>query len=84
MPRPTTQELKGFITIIWNYYKENARSFNWRNDITPYKIAVSEIMLQQTQADRVVPKFSSFIEQFPSWKDLAEAKPAQVLLAWKG
>ncbi len=84
MPHPTAQELKGFITTVWNYYKENARSFEWREDITPYRIVVSEIMLQQTQADRVVPKFAAFIEQFPSWKDLAEAKPAQVLLAWKG
>jgi len=80
----TNKKLESFKQTVWNYYKENARYFDWREDITPYRIVVSEIMLQQTQADRVVPKFAAFMQEFPSWQSLAKAPQAQVLIAWKG
>lgn len=73
-----------FIKIIWDYYKKNRRDFSWRNIITPYRIVVSEIMLQQTQAPRVVPKFESFIKQFPDFQSLAKASLQDVLKEWKG
>ncbi len=50
----------------------------------PYKILVSEIMLQQTQVHRVIPKFQTFIERFPTYQDLAAAGLADVLVAWSG
>ncbi len=56
----------------------------WRQDTRPYYVFVSELMLQQTQVDRVIPKFNSFIEQFPNEEILAEAPLADVLRAWQG
>lgn len=69
---------------IWSYYRKNRRSFPWREDLTPYNILVSEIMLQQTQAPRVVSKFESFIKKFPDFKSLKSASNAEVLKEWQG
>lgn len=73
-----------FKKIIWNYYKAHRRSFPWREELKPYNIVVSEIMLQQTQAPRVVAKFESFISRFPDFKTLAAASTADVLKEWQG
>ena len=56
----------------------------WRKTHDSYKILVSEIMLQQTQVDRVIPKYIAFIEKFPTWKSLAGAPAPKVLKAWQG
>lgn len=56
----------------------------WRQDTRPYYVLVSELMLQQTQVDRVIPKFESFIKRFPSEKELAGAPLAEVLKQWQG
>jgi A/G-specific adenine glycosylase len=77
-------EIKKFKKIIWDYYKKNKRSFPWRKTKDPYKILVSEIMLQQTQAPRVVPKYLSFIKKFPTTKALAKAQLGDVLREWQG
>jgi A/G-specific adenine glycosylase len=53
-------------------------------NITPYRIWVSEIMLQQTQVDRVIPFFNNWMKLFPTIKKLGEAKQSEVLRAWKG
>ncbi len=58
--------------------------YPWRNTINPYHILVSEVMLQQTQASRVVPKYLTFLEAFPSLEVLAEAPLASVLRHWSG
>lgn len=64
------------------------RNLPWRyrvfNDSTAYYILVSEFMLQQTQVQRVVPKFENFLLKFPTCKSLAEANLAEVLQAWNG
>lgn len=73
-----------FKKTIWDYYKENKREFPWRNTTNPYHILVSEIMLQQTQTHRVVPKFEEWLEKFPSFDTLAEAPLKEVLSAWQG
>ena len=73
-----------FKKIIWDYYKENKRSFPWRETTNPYHIVVSEIMLQQTQTHRVVPKYLSWVKQFPTFDSLANASLKDVLLAWQG
>ncbi len=73
-----------FKKIIWNYYKENARSMPWRENFSPYNIVVSEIMLQQTQASRVAPKFESFIKKFPDFTSLTKAPLSRVLKEWQG
>ena len=73
-----------FKKIIWSHYKKYRREMPWREDITPYRIVVSEIMLQQTQAERVVKKFNSFIKRFPNFKSLAKASLQDVLKEWQG
>ena len=56
----------------------------WRDSITPYRVFLSEVMLQQTQVPRVMVKFAEFTERFPTFVKLAEATPAQVLATWQG
>lgn len=56
----------------------------WRHTHDPYKILVSEVMLQQTQVTRVLPKFKEFIKRFPAAEDLAAAPTSEVLRIWKG
>jgi len=76
---------KGFHKIIWSYYHQYGRhDLPWRKMHDPYKILVSEIMLQQTQVDRVIPKYKKFIQTFPSFVSLAYAKKRDVLLLWQG
>ncbi len=79
MPSPVS-----FKKTILDYYKQNGRSFPWRKTNDPYKILVSEIMLQQTQAPRVIEKYHSFLKRFPTIKKLAKASTASVLREWQG
>ncbi len=66
------------------YYREKKRRFPWRETTSPYATLVAEIMLQQTQASRVVPYFEKFIHQYPTVKKLSAASPAEVLQMWQG
>ncbi|MFI5265259.1 MAG: A/G-specific adenine glycosylase [Candidatus Levyibacteriota bacterium] len=65
-------------------YKENRREFPWRETTDPYKILVSEVMLQQTQTSRVLPKYQLFFERFPTIESLAKASNEDVLRVWSG
>jgi len=81
--------LKEFQEVVWDYHHDHGRSLPWREpdvdgNFDPYKILVSEIMLQQTQAVRVVPKYLAFIEKFPTMQALADAPLAAVLSQWDG
>lgn len=69
---------------LLNWYEKNKRDLPWRKDQDPYKIWVSEVMLQQTQVDTVIPYFERFMEKFPTVQDLAEADEQDVLKAWEG
>ncbi len=69
---------------IYRYFTAHGRVLPWRFSEDPYHVLVSEIMLQQTQVDRVIPKFSAFIEAFPCIEDLACASRRAVLTAWQG
>ena len=73
-----------FQKLIYDFYNAHKRDFIWRHDITSYKIVVSEIMLQQTQTARVVPKFENWLLQFPDFASLAQASNHDVLTAWQG
>lgn len=66
------------------WFTEEQRDLPWRKDKDPYKVWVSEIMLQQTRVDTVIPYFNRFIEQFPTIRDLAVADEERVLKAWEG
>jgi A/G-specific adenine glycosylase len=69
---------------LLDWYRRNRRDLPWRKEKNPYKTWVSEIMLQQTRVDTVVPYFERFMEQFPTLEALAEAPEEQVLKAWEG
>jgi A/G-specific adenine glycosylase len=73
-----------FQTAIYTYFQDFGRSFEWRENIDPYFVVVSEIMLQQTQTDRVKEKFREFIHAFPTINNLAQAPFKQVLQVWQG
>lgn len=77
-------DLLRFSAHIWDHYHHHRRSFPWRDLITPYRVVVSEIMLQQTQTHRVLPKFDAFVARFPDWQTLAHAPFSEVLGLWKG
>ena len=69
---------------IDSFYRRWGRTFSWRSTISPYRVLVSEIMLQQTQTTRVESKFEPFVEQFPGFAELAAAPFGEVLRCWKG
>ena len=77
-------DIFSFCAIIWQYYHDYGREFPWRNIDDPYKIVISEVMLQQTQTYRVIVKYEQFIEAFPSFTDLAQASLRDVLSVWQG
>lgn len=78
------KQIQQFQDKIYDYYHKNKRDFPWRKAITPYKIVVSEIMLQQTQAPRVVEKFKLFIKTFPNFPSLSKAPFKDILKIWQG
>lgn len=80
-----TNEIEKFRKAVWNYYKANGRhELAWRKTRDPYKILVSEVMLQQTQVPRVVEKYKEFLRVFPTVHVLAHAKLSEVLKVWSG
>jgi A/G-specific adenine glycosylase len=66
------------------WYAANKRDLPWRQSRDPYAILVAEIMLQQTQVDRVIPKWRAWLERFPTLADLARASRADAIRAWQG
>jgi A/G-specific adenine glycosylase len=66
------------------WYSQNERDLPWRKTRDPYAILVSEVMLQQTQVARVVPRYLGWLERWPTVEALAAATPAEVITAWSG
>ncbi len=80
-----TKKEVAFVTQVWDFYRDNGRdTLPWRNTSDPYKILVSELMLQQTQVDRVVPKYNAFIKKWPTAVSLSKASLGDVLKMWQG
>ena len=73
-----------FSTLLRRWFRANGRDLPWRNTRDPYRILVSELMLQQTQVSRVVPKYGEFLATFPTLHAIARARPARVTEAWAG
>ncbi|WP_066305320.1 A/G-specific adenine glycosylase [Bacillus sp. FJAT-29814] len=76
--------INAFQNDLISWFKAEQRDLPWRKDRDPYKVWVSEIMLQQTRVDTVIPYFNRFIEWFPTIDDLADAEEDKVLKAWEG
>lgn len=75
---------QAFTQLALQKGRELYRDLPWRHDPSPYRVLVSELMLQQTQVERVVPKFEAFIQRFPYVEALARAPLADVLAQWQG
>ncbi len=70
--------------LLERWYAKNGRSLPWRETRDPYAILVSEVMLQQTQVERVLPRWSAWLERWPTPAALAAATPGEVILEWQG
>lgn len=82
---PAEARIATFRKAVWGYYKKHARNeLPWRKTHDPYKILVSEVMLQQTQVPRVIEKYKEFLVAFPTIYLLAQASLSEVLKAWSG
>ena len=85
-----TEQVSGFQETIWEYYHDHGRhDLPWRRSeaggsFDPYKIMVSELMLQQTQVSRVLQKYAEFIKEYPTLRSLSEAPVSSVLRVWQG
>ena len=80
----TSCQIRKFRLMIHSWYRENGRRLPWRETIDPYAILISEIMLQQTQADRVIGKYTEFLQLYPDFTALAHAELRDILSAWQG
>jgi len=69
---------------LLGWFRENGRDLPWRRTHDPYAILVSEVMLQQTQVERVIPRFTAWLERWPTVESLAAATLADVLRFWQG
>lgn len=79
-----TINIEKFQNVVQDFGRRNFRTMPWRTDIQPYAIFLSEVMLQQTQVDRVIPKFEVFMKAFPTVEALAGASFEEVLAQWAG
>lgn len=76
--------ITAFNTTLATFYLKNKRQLPWREQIDPYHVVITELMLQQTQVPRVQIKFPEFISAFPNFKSLAQASMTDVLRVWQG
>lgn len=80
----SSKNIRTFHKKIFDWWASHRRDLPWRHTHDPYKIMISEIMLQQTQVSRVLAKYEEFIRAYPTAKSLAQAKTSDVLKLWKG
>ena len=84
-PLPTDAQARQFSRAVLKWFKQHGRThLPWQQDPTPYRVWVSEIMLQQTQVTTVIPYFEKFMGRFPTIESLAAASQDQVLQHWSG
>ena len=80
----TARTIAAFRRAVYEHYSEHGRRFPWRETFDPYRILVSEVMLQQTQTSRVAEKYEDFLAAFPDFPSLARASLRDVLRVWQG
>jgi A/G-specific adenine glycosylase len=81
--RPPQEARRWFRSRLLTWYRRNGRSLPWRDTSDPYHILVSEVMLQQTQVDRVLPKYHEWLAKYPTLDALAAAPDADVSETWR-
>ena len=82
--RLSPRAVRKFQNFIFTWWGAHQRDLPWRQTHDPYKILISEVMLQQTQVSRVLPKYEQFLYLFPDIYALASSSPSKVLKAWRG
>jgi A/G-specific adenine glycosylase len=83
LPMPSPPARRRFRQRLLTWYRRHGRDLPWRKTDDPYHILVSEIMLQQTQVDRVLPKYAEWLEKYPSLTALASAPEDDVNATWR-
>ena len=79
---PCPADRQRFRRRLLSWYRRNGRDLPWRRTRDPYRVLVSEVMLQQTQVDRVVPKYKEWLTNYPTFESLAAATTRQVIRTW--
>ncbi len=82
LPIPDPDRRRWFRRRLLAWYRRNGRSLPWRETRDPYHILVSEVMLQQTQVDRVLPKYHEWLDRYPSFEALSAAAESDVVRTW--
>jgi len=82
-PLPAPPDRRRFRQRLLTWYRKHGRDLPWRKTDDPYHILVSEIMLQQTQVDRVLPKYAEWLDKYPSLHALASASETDVTQTWR-
>src|SRR5436309_6709483 len=82
LPLPVPSDRRRFRRRLLSWYRRHGRDLPWRKTDDPYHILVSEIMLQQTQVDRVLPKYAEWLDKYPSMEVLARAPEQDVTNTW--
>ena len=82
LPLPDPASSRWFRRRLLGWYRERGRTLPWRETRDPYHILVSEVMLQQTQVDRVLPKYEEWLERYPTFEALAQAPEPDVVSTW--
>jgi len=80
----TANQVRSFRLKVYDHYRAEGRDLPWRKNINPYRVLVSEIMLQQTQVERVIVKYREFLSAFPDFRALADAPLPKLLTIWSG
>ena len=81
-PLPPPTDRQRFRRRLLSWYRRHGRDLPWRHTQDPYHILVSEVMLQQTQVDRVVPKYEEWLATYPTFESLAATTPGRASRAW--
>jgi A/G-specific adenine glycosylase len=82
--RLSPEAVSAFRKTVYDYYEKHGRNLPWRRTSNPYYIFVSEVMLQQTQVERVMEKYDRFVRVFPDFSSLARASVRDVITEWQG
>jgi A/G-specific adenine glycosylase len=82
-PLPASADRQRFRRRLLEWYRRNGRDLPWRKTSDPYHILVSEVMLQQTQVDRVLPKYEEWLQKYPTLAALASAAESDVTQTWR-
>ena len=83
-PKLSSQQIRRFQKQIYDHYQRNGRKLPWRKTRDPYKILLSELMLQQTQVARVIEKYGQFLRRFPTIESVVRAPLRDILEVWQG